>query len=122
MNQIQVNLNPEAASAGSVKDLTGCIPDLVKEWESRLSESCARGDEQFFVSYYKPSEIHSQNFSVIGMQLRTINSFLRTHEFPRTIVILCDSRNTAEIYKQIFNFYIADSKENGLILTPRFVP
>lgn len=117
MNRIYMQLKPGMPSSASVENLTSNIPGLVKEWETLLIKSSEMADEQLYIPYYRPSTIPSQNFSVIGMQLRTICSFLRAHEFPRTVVILCDSKDTAEIYKQIYNFYIADSKENGIILT-----
>jgi len=57
-----------------------------------------------------PSETQSENFSVIGDLMRTMLAFMDTHPYPLQIRFVCDSEETARLYKVIYNFWFAEEK------------
>lgn len=48
------------------------------------------------------------------MLYKVIYDFQREHELPEIVRILCDSKATAKMYRQIYNFYIAPTKADRL--------
>ena len=48
------------------------------------------------------------------MLYKVIQDFQREHEQPGVVRILCDSEDTARMYRQIYNFYIAPTKAERL--------
>ena len=57
-----------------------------------------------------PSEKQSDNFSIIGDIMRAMFTFMDTHLYPEQIRIVCDSEETARLYKVIYNFWFAEEK------------
>jgi len=57
-----------------------------------------------------PSEKQSDNFSIIGDIMRAMLTFMDTHTYPEKIRIVCDSEETARLYKVIYNFWFAEEK------------
>ena len=45
-----------------------------------------------------------------GMLYKVVCAFLREHEYPRRVVIGCLSEADATMYRQIYNFYIPNTK------------
>ena len=42
--------------------------------------------------------------------MRTMLTFMDTHPYPEQIRIVCDSEETARLYKVIYNFWFAEEK------------
>ena len=61
-----------------------------------------------------PMEDQLNNFSLIGDILRGILYFTGMHEYPQTVRIICDSEETARLYKVVFNFWFAEEKNDRL--------
>lgn len=59
-------------------------------------------------------ERKSTNFQNILILERCIMEFLREHDFPTKVRILCESREVAELYKVVYNFYFPATKADRL--------
>ena len=103
-----------AGGAGSIDELTGRVPELAEQWRSLLSKCEASGQALLELPSFALSAKNSSNFQVIGMLYKVIQDFQREHELPGVVRILCDSEDTARMYTQIYNFYIAPTKAERL--------
>lgn len=61
-----------------------------------------------------PLEKQSDNFAVMGTIERTILDFLKDHEYPKAVRIVCNDEDTARTYKVVYNFWFAESKAERL--------
>lgn len=59
-------------------------------------------------------EKKSTNFQNILILERCIMEFLREHDFPKKVRIICESREVAELYKVVYNFYFPATKADRL--------
>lgn len=72
-----------------------------------------KSTEQVSVASFQsvvPSEKQSDNFSIIGDIMRAMFTFMDMHPYPEQIRIVCDSEETARLYKVIYNFWFAEEK------------
>ena len=60
------------------------------------------------------AEKKSTNFQNILILERTIMEFLRAHDYPRTVRILCENEDASELYKVVYNFYFPATKADRL--------
>lgn len=59
-------------------------------------------------------EKNSDNFQNIYILEKCIMDYLRAHEFPKKVQIICNSKEIAELYKVVYNFYYPGSKAERL--------
>ena len=104
----------ETACAGKVDELISRVPELVEGWTNQLTACESAGQTLLELPSFELSAKNSNNFQVIGMLYKVIYEFQREHELPEIVRILCDSKATAKMYRQIYNFYIAPTKADRL--------
>ena len=107
------------------------ITGTKQEWDASLPASSAEMD---ISSYYvdklqsaeseskstisfrsaAPQQSQSDHFSLIGEIERTILSYMAEHDCPQDVVIVCDSDDTARLYKVVYNFWFAEDKPSRM--------
>ena len=91
-------------------ELCSRVPELRAQWEAALEAASAEELEALELPCLALSDRPSKNFQVIGMLYKVVCAFLREHEYPRRVVIGCLSEADATMYRQIYNFYIPNTK------------
>lgn len=56
----------------------------------------------------------SEMFRNIGFIEEVLVNHIKNHAYPRLIRIICNSSDTCNLYKVVYNFYYADSKEEKM--------
>ena len=98
MDRIELKVDPTVEAAEAVDELCSRVPELRAQWEAALEAASAGKLEP------------SKNFQVIGMLYKVVCAFLKEHEYPRRVVLGCLSEDDATMYRQIYNFYIPNTK------------
>ena len=114
MDRIELKVDPAVEAAEAVDELCSRVPELRAQWEAALEAASAEELEALELPCLVLSARPSKNFQVIGMLYKVIYDFQREHELPEIVRILCDSKATAKMYRQIYNFYIAPTKADRL--------
>ncbi len=76
-----------------------------------LDSAKEKGEDTAVLYYTAPSGKPSDQFSSINRFEKPIVEYLRTHDAPETVRIVCDSEDTARLCKVVYNMYYADSKK-----------
>ena len=114
MIRIGVIVDPTTAHEGMIDELKNNLPELTAKLAQTLEDASGAETENLIIPAMTLAEKNSDNFHVIGTILRNINMYLHTHEYPRTVTIVCKDDPTATMYRQVYNFYIADTKATRL--------
>ncbi len=114
MERIELLVDSGSEPAGSVDELSSRVPEQKEEWLERLGMAAAGREESLRFPAYVLSERPSKNFQVIGMLLKTIQLFGKEHEYPKTVVLACLSEDDATMYRQVYNFYIPNTKDERM--------
>lgn len=110
MEKILVLTDTARASSGSVDELSSNVPSLVRAWKEALKSCSAERRETWEIPSMSISKINSKNFQVLGMLYKVIRDFQRDNEYPRRVNIVCDSDETARMYRVVYNFYVPRTK------------
>ena len=103
MDRIELKVDPAVEAAEAVDELCSRVPELRAQWEAALEAASAEELEALELPCLVLSARPSKNFQVIC-------AFLKEHEYPRRVVIGCLSEADATMYRQIYNFYIPNTK------------
>ena len=95
-----------AAPAANVDEWTARVPELMRELTKKL-DACG---EALTLPCYAPGARNSASFQVVGAIYKTVRAYQREHGRPECVTIACDTDATARLYRQIYNFYMADTK------------
>lgn len=110
MDRIELKVDPAVEAAEAVDELCSCVPELRAQWEAALEAASAEKLEALELPCLALSARPSKNFQVIGMLYKVVCAFLKEHEYPRRVVLGCLSEADATMYRQIYNFYIPNTK------------
>lgn len=110
MERIELKVEPSGEAAGAVDEMCSRVPELRARWEAALEAACAERREALELPCCVLSGKPSKNFQVIGMLYKVVCAFLKEHEYPRRVVLGCLSEADATMYRQIYNFYIPNTK------------
>ena len=56
----------------------------------------------------------SESFRIMGLIEDAVMVYLRTHDNPETVRIVCTDEEIARLYKVVYNFRFADTKANRM--------
>ncbi|MBQ6376416.1 MAG: hypothetical protein IJJ52_02140 [Lachnospiraceae bacterium] len=104
----------------NLKNAAGKMPDFRTMEEAAayirgfLDSAKKKGEEPAVLYYTAPGGKPSEQFSSINRFEKPIVEYLRTHDAPKTVRIVCDSEETARFCKVVYNMYYADSKEERI--------
>ncbi len=87
---------------------------LADYYQKALTAAADQETETIYFEEIPFAEKKSSNFQNILILERCIMDFLRNHEYPKQVCMVCGSRETAELYKVVYNFYYSSSKEDRL--------
>ena len=78
--------------------------------KDRLARAGESGEKTARMRSIPMTERASDYFEAVNWIEQAIREFQSEHELPEKVCIVCDTQQTAELYKAVFNFYYADSK------------
>ena len=114
MIRINVTVDAEISPDSAVEELKNNIQHLKEALKAKLENASSSEMPELRLAAAAPAEKNSDNFQVIGVFLREISSYLRVHPWPQRVTIVCKDEKAATLYRQIYNFYIAETKEDRL--------
>ncbi len=88
--------------------------ELADFYSQKLEEAAAAQEELLCFESIPFAGKPSENFQNIHILEKCIMDFLRKHEFPKKVKIVCDEEKTAEFYKVVYNFYYPATKADRL--------
>lgn len=83
---------------------------LADTYRACLSAAEAAGVETADILAVPTGVYDSRLFQTATTTLQTVRDFLLTHEYPKTVRILCADGREVMTYKQAYNFWFADTK------------
>ena len=86
------------------------VPELKQRWMESLDAARNAMQDTLELLPWSLSKKPSKNFQVVGMLYKTVCPFLRESEYPMKVILNCLSEDDATMYRQIYNFYIPNTK------------
>lgn len=93
-----------------IKNIDGNTAALGAYYNDQLIAAEQNHTEILYFENIPFAELPSSNFQNITMIERTIMNFLREHDLPKKVCILCDNSDTARLYKVVYNLYYSETK------------
>ena len=97
-----------------IKNPTNNALELADFYKEKMAEASKANTDILSFESIAFVEKTSDNFQNIHILEKCIMDYLREHEFPKKVQILCDSHEVAELYKVVYNFYYPGSKAERL--------
>jgi len=88
-----------------------CGPGEIAEYViSKLAETEKAKSVVCSFQGYPTSGTKSTDFRLMGNMERAIVDFLRSHEYPKHVRILCEDDESVKMHKVVYNFWFAEDK------------
>ena len=84
--------------------------DIRTYYFSKLEEAGAAKTERLDFQSASPGEKASDNFALYGEIERAILDYLKEHDYPKEVRIVCDDEDVAKEYRVVYNFWFAETK------------
>lgn len=84
--------------------------DIRSHYLTQLEEAGAAKAERLDFQSAPPGEKTSDNFALYGEIEQAILDYLKEHDFPKEVRIVCDNEDVAKEYRVVYNFWFAESK------------
>lgn len=110
MERIELKVNSSAEPTEFVDSMCEHVPELKQRWTESLDAARNTMQDTLELPPWSLSKKPSKNFQVVGMLYKTVCPFLRENEYPRKVILNCLSEDDATMYRQIYNFYIPNTK------------
>ena len=94
-----------------------CCPegdDLRAYYEGKLEAASDRGSDSIDFKAISAGEKTSDTFRDMGIIEDAVMTFLREHDKPETVRIICTDEEIARLYKVVYNFRFADTKADRM--------
>ena len=114
MIRTKVVVDTTIEHAGNVEEVKTKLAEMTEWWGQNLAEATKAKAKDLAFLGMNLAEKNSDNFQVIGTLFRLINQHLHMYDYPETVTIVCKDEATATMYKVVYNYYIADSKESRM--------
>lgn len=114
MLRLNVIEKKENESIDFIKNPTNNALELADFYQYKLAESSEKKEEVLNFENITFVEKTSDNFQNIHILEKCIMDYLREHEFPKKVQIICEDNKVAELYKVVYNFYYPGSKAERL--------
>ena len=88
--------------------------DIRGYYRKKLAEADEAGLECLDLKSIEPGLETSEAFRIMGLIEEAILVFFRDHDKPADVRIVCTDEETARLYKVVYNFRFADSKESRM--------
>lgn len=98
----------------SIKSAATYSNNLAAYYTSILQEASDRQVESISLQGLPLQEKNSANFQSMGIMEKTIVEFLRTHEFPRKVIIFTGCEEASAMYRVVYNFWYASEKPDRM--------
>ena len=95
-------------------DCCGTDDDIRAYYTQKLTEAESCGCEHVDFKSFAQALKTSEAFRVMGLAEEAVLTFFHTHEKPATVRFVCTDEETARLYKVVYNFRYADSKETRM--------
>jgi len=114
MPRLEVIERSEAVNAPIIPNTTTDPRALAAQYQEALDAAAINEAALVCFENIPFEEKTSTNFQNILILERCIMEFFRSHEFPKKVQIICDTREKAELYKVVYNFYYPATKADRL--------
>ena len=114
MMRLSVCMGTEKEYEAAV-DCCGTDDDIRGYYMQKLSEAESSGCDHVDFKSFPPGLKISEAFRVMGLAEEAVLTFFHNHEKPATARFVCTDEETARLYKMVYNFRFADSKETRML-------
>lgn len=114
MLRLNVVEKKENESMDFIKNPTNHTLELTDFYREKMTEASDTFADVLNFESITFVEKNSENFQNIYILEKCIMDYLREHEFPKKVQIVCDNKKVAELYKVVYNFYYPGSKAERL--------
>lgn len=97
-----------------IKNTISEIQSLTSFYRDKMTEAAVSKEELLCFEGIKFVEKKSDNFQNIYILEKCVMDFLREHDFPKKVRIVCNTKEEAELYKVVYNFYYPSTKAERL--------
>lgn len=104
----------ESSPIDCIKNPTGNVLEQTDFYKEKMKEASERKTEILNFESIPFTEKKSDNFQNVYIVEKCIMDYLIEQEYPKKVQIVCDSSDTAELYKVVYNFYYPGSKAERL--------
>ena len=88
--------------------------DIRSYYTQKLTEAESCGCDHVDFKSFAPGLKASEAFRVMGLAEEALLMFFHSHDKPATARFVCTDEETARMYKVVYNFRFADSKETRM--------
>lgn len=89
--------------------------DIRDYYTQKLTEAESCGCDHVDFKSFEAGLEASEAFRVMGLAEEAVLMFFHTHDLPATVRFVCADEETARLYKVVYNFRFADSKETRMM-------
>ena len=114
MLRLNVIERKENETINCIKHPTNNALELADFYKDKLIEASGANTDVLSFENIIFVEKPSENFQNIYILEKCIMDYLREHEFPKKVQIICENHKIAELYKVVYNFYYPGSKAERL--------
>lgn len=114
MNRFEVIENSENTAENIIANPISPGLSLADFYREKMEEAAKTQTERLCFESIDFADKKSDNFQNIYILEKCIMDFLRENSFPQKIRIVCDTKEKAELYKVVYNFYYPGSKAERL--------
>ncbi len=111
---LRLNVIEKNENIDFIKNPTNNALELADFYKGKLSEAFEANADMLNFENITFVEKNSENFQNIYILEKCIMDYLREHEFPKKVQIICENNKVAELYKVVYNFYYPGSKAERL--------
>ena len=114
MMRLSVCMGTEQEYAAAV-DSCRTDDDIRGYYTQKLKEAESSGCDHVDFKSFEPGLKTTEAFRVMGLAEEAVLTFFHTHDKPATVRFVCTDEETARLYKVVYNFRFADSKESRML-------
>lgn len=114
MLRLNVIEKKENENIDFIKNPTNNALELADFYKTKMAEAFDTNANVLNFESIAFVEKNSENFQNIYILEKCIMDYLRKHDFPKKVQIVCSDPKVAELYKVVYNFYYPGSKAERL--------